>query len=196
MAAGAFGGRPASASLEMGGTSRLVQAPGYLVNPLRSQCLLADQLVLHLPTFVRSLNLSLELLAVLRICAGIQHRYPDYGCNEPSRPRKDPGRLRSDEVPPHSADEAQDHHSGGRLRLAKSKRPPGSAWVAVSVFKCFWTMLAVLERRLWLVWGWSLSGFRVVLQSSLLDGVAFDPFSFQEDGPVSAEVDVGGRQVL
>jgi hypothetical protein len=66
----------------------------------------------------------------------------------------------------------------------------------LSVFKCFWTMLAVLERRLWLVWGWSLSGFRVVLQSSLLDGVAFDPFSFQEDGPVSAEVDVGGRQVL
>ena len=66
----------------------------------------------------------------------------------------------------------------------------------MSVFKCFWTMLAVLERRLWLVWGWSLSGFRVVLQSSLLDGVAFDPFSFQEDGPVSAEVDVGGRQVL
>ena len=56
--------------------------------------------------------------------------------------------------------------------------------------------MALLERRLWLVWGWSLSGFRVVLQSSLLDGVAFDPFSFQEDGPVSAEVDVGGRQVL
>jgi hypothetical protein len=54
----------------------------------------------------------------------------------------------------------------------------------------------VLERRLWLVWGWSLSGLRVVLQSSLLDGVAFDPFSLQEDGPVSAEVDVGGRQVL
>src|ERR1700751_341006 len=45
-------------------------------------------------------------------------------------------------------------------------------------------MLAVLERRLWLVWGWSLSGFGVVLQSSLLDGVAFDPFSFQEDSPV------------
>ena len=39
-------------------------------------------------------------------------------------------------------------------------------------------------------WGWSLSGLQVVLQSSLLDGVAFDPFSLQEDGPVSAEVDV------
>ena len=44
--------------------------------------------------------------------------------------------------------------------------------------------------------GQSLSGFQVMLQSSLLDGVAFDPFSFQEDSPVSAEVDVGGREVL
>ena len=35
-----------------------------------------------------------------------------------------------------------------------------------------------------------------MLQSSQFDGVAFDPFSLQEDGPVSAEVDVGGRQVL
>jgi hypothetical protein len=76
------------------------------------------------------------------------------------------------------------------------QRVPPASDKPLSVFKCFWTMLAVLERRLWLVWGWSLSGFRVVLQSSLLDGVAFDPFSFQEDGPVSAEVDVGGRQVL
>ena len=29
-------------------------------------------------------------------------------------------------------------------------------------------------------WGWSLGGFRLVLQSSLFDGVAFDPFSFQK----------------
>ena len=35
---------------------------------------------------------------------------------------------------------------------------------------------------------WSLGGFRVVFQSSLFDGVAFDPFSFQEDGLASAEV--------
>ena len=81
------------------------------------------------------------------------------------------------------------------LTLARVTFTP-TMTIRMSVFKCFWTMLAVLERRLWLVWGWSLSGFRVVLQSSLLDGVAFDPFSFQEDGPVSAEVDVGGRQVL
>src|ERR1700747_1311249 len=36
----------------------------------------------------------------------------------------------------------------------------------LSVFKCFGTMRAVLERRLWLLWGWSLGGFRVMLQSS------------------------------
>jgi hypothetical protein len=35
---------------------------------------------------------------------------------------------------------------------------------------------------------WSLGGFRVVFQSSLFDGVAFDPFSFQDDGLASAEV--------
>jgi len=35
-----------------------------------------------------------------------------------------------------------------------------------------------------------------MLQSSLFDGVAFDPFSFQEDGLASAEVDVSRRQVL
>ena len=54
----------------------------------------------------------------------------------------------------------------------------------------------MLDRRLWLVWGWSLGGFQLVLQSSLFDGVGFDPFSFEEDGLASAEVDVGRRQVL
>jgi hypothetical protein len=43
---------------------------------------------------------------------------------------------------------------------------------------------------------WSLGGFQPVLQSSLFDGVAFDPFPFQEDGLASAEVDVGRPQVL
>ena len=41
-----------------------------------------------------------------------------------------------------------------------------------------------------------LGGSQLMLQSSLFDGVAFDPFSFQEDGLASAEVDVGRRQVL
>ena len=49
----------------------------------------------------------------------------------------------------------------------------------------------MLERRFRLVWGWSLGGFQLVLQSSLFDGVGFDPFSFEEDGLASAEVDVG-----
>jgi len=44
--------------------------------------------------------------------------------------------------------------------------------------------------------GLSLGGFQLMLQSSLFDGVAFDPFSFQEDGLASAEVDVSRRQVL
>ena len=42
--------------LEMGGTSRFVHDLGYLANALRSQCLLADQLVLHLPTFLGRLT--------------------------------------------------------------------------------------------------------------------------------------------
>jgi hypothetical protein len=35
--------------------------------------------------------------------------------------------------------------------------------------------------------GWSLSGFQAVLQLSLFDGVAFDPFPFQENGLAYAE---------
>ena len=40
------------------------------------------------------------------------------------------------------------------------------------------------------------AGFKLMFQSSLSDGVAFDPFSFQKDGSASAEVDVGRCQVL
>jgi hypothetical protein len=35
-----------------------------------------------------------------------------------------------------------------------------------------------------------------MLQSSLFDGVSFDPFAFQQDSLASAEVDVGRCQVL
>jgi hypothetical protein len=35
-----------------------------------------------------------------------------------------------------------------------------------------------------------------MLQSSFVDGVAFDPFSLQQDGLPAPEVDVGGREVL
>jgi hypothetical protein len=34
-----------------------------------------------------------------------------------------------------------------------------------------------------------------VVQASVLDGVSFDPFSFQEDGLAASEVDVCRRQV-
>src|SRR5258707_965184 len=34
-----------------------------------------------------------------------------------------------------------------------------------------------------------------VVQASVLDGLSFDPFSFQEDGLAASEVDVGRRQV-
>ena len=40
-----------------------------------------------------------------------------------------------------------------------------------------------------------LSGFRLVLQSSFPDGVAFDPFSLQQDGLAASEVDVGRCEV-
>ena len=92
----------------MGGTSRLVHDLGYLANALRSHCLLADQLVLHLPTFLGALDLPLELfVGTVLQTASRPGGYSGYGCNEPSRPRKDPAQARSDEVPSHSADKAQ-----------------------------------------------------------------------------------------
>jgi hypothetical protein len=36
-----------------------------------------------------------------------------------------------------------------------------------------------------------LSGFAAVYQASALDGLSFDPFSFQQDGVATAEVYVG-----
>ena len=35
-----------------------------------------------------------------------------------------------------------------------------------------------------------------MLQAAVLDCVAFDPFSFQQDGLPATEVDVGGREVF
>ena len=40
-----------------------------------------------------------------------------------------------------------------------------------------------------------LCGLAAVLQASGFDGVAFDPFSFQQDGLTAPEVDVGRGQV-
>jgi hypothetical protein len=36
-----------------------------------------------------------------------------------------------------------------------------------------------------------LSGLLLVLQSAVDDGLAFDPFSFQQDGLAASEVDIG-----
>ena len=38
---------------------------------------------------------------------------------------------------------------------------------------------------------WMLCGMAAVLQASGFDGVAFDPFSFQQDGSAAPEVDIG-----
>ena len=35
-----------------------------------------------------------------------------------------------------------------------------------------------------------------MLQASMLDGLSFDPFSFQEDGFATSEVDVGGCEIF
>src|SRR5882757_8190634 len=40
-----------------------------------------------------------------------------------------------------------------------------------------------------------LCGDVAVVQASALDGLSFNPFSFQEDGLAAPEVDVGWRQV-
>ena len=45
--------------------------------------------------------------------------------------------------------------------------------------------------RLWLIW-FMLGGFPLVLQASFWDGMAFDPFSLQQDCLAPAEVDIGG----
>jgi len=58
----------------------------------------------------------------------------------------------------------------------------------MSVFKWFGTICGV--------WNGGSGSVQLMFQSSLSDGVAFDPFSFQKDGSASAEVDVGRCQVL
>jgi hypothetical protein len=40
-----------------------------------------------------------------------------------------------------------------------------------------------------------LCGDTSVVQASAFDGLPFDPFSFQEDGLATPEVDIGRRQI-
>ena len=41
-----------------------------------------------------------------------------------------------------------------------------------------------------------LSGFGLVVQAAVSDGVSFDPFAFEQDGLAASEVDVGGREIV
>ena len=59
-----------------------------------------------------------------------------------------------------------------------------------------WDNLSCLGTEALARLGLRLGSFQLMLQSSLSDRVAFDPFSFQKDGLASAEVDVGWCQVL
>src|SRR5262249_50419595 len=54
-------GTPASVGGEPGGTSASIHGLGYLFSALRREGLIADELVLQLATFLRSLDLFLEL---------------------------------------------------------------------------------------------------------------------------------------
>src|SRR6516225_1595003 len=74
--------------------------------------------------------------------------------------------------------------------------PPGLPEMPFVRLQMLWDKLRCLGMEALARLGLSLGGFQLMLQSSLFDGVAFDPFSFQEDGLASAEVDVGWRQVL
>jgi hypothetical protein len=53
--------KPASVGGEPGGTSGSIHGLGYLISALRREGLIADELVLQLATFLRSLDLFLEL---------------------------------------------------------------------------------------------------------------------------------------
>jgi hypothetical protein len=56
--------RPASLVVERGGTSVSTHGLGYLFTALRRQGLIADEPVLQLTTFLRSLDLFLELIVL------------------------------------------------------------------------------------------------------------------------------------
>ena len=62
---------------------------------------------------------------------------------------------------------------------------------SLSVIKVFETASRANEGRLWLVWLMTLRGLPLVLQAALCDGLAFDPFSLQQDYLAASEVDVG-----
>ena len=64
--------------------------------------------------------------------------------------------------------------------------------MGLSVIECFETDGGVNYRSNRLIF-FNLCGFRLMLQATFLDGVPFDPFSFQQDSWAASEVDVGRR---
>jgi hypothetical protein len=57
-------GKPASVGGEPGGTSASIHGLGYLFSALRREGLIANEPVLQLTTFLRSLDLFLELIVL------------------------------------------------------------------------------------------------------------------------------------
>jgi len=91
-------------------------------------------------------------------------------------------------------------HSAGATHIAtylyhtdlQEPNAAGIAGVVLSVIECFETDGGVNYRSDWLIF-FNLCGFRLMLQATFLDGVPFDPFSFQQDSWATSEVDVGRR---
>ena len=81
-------------------------------------------------------------------------------------------------------------------QFPQSGRPVSEFGVRVVRLQMVWDNLSCLGTEALARLGLRLGGFQLMFQSSLSDGVAFDPFSFQKDGSASAEVDVGRCQVL
>ena len=81
------------------------------------------------------------------------------------------------------------------VRTSVSSNAPDGTPIYVRL-QMVWDNLSCLGTEALARLGLRLGGFQLMFQSSLSDGVAFDPFSFQKDGSASAEVDVGRCQVL
>src|SRR5262249_37149041 len=65
----------------------------------------------------------------------------------------------------------------------------------VSVVKTFGTFSGEIERRIWRIFEWMLSGLAAMVKTSILNRLSFDPFSFKQDGLASSEVDIGRSEI-
>jgi hypothetical protein len=64
---------------EPGGTSGSIRGLGYLFSALSREGLIADELVLQLATFLRSLDLFLELTVRISVAASRAQMAPSFG---------------------------------------------------------------------------------------------------------------------